>query len=414
MTCGTCSAGSALPDRSALLARAEIPTPTTDPSQLAALRAQDGRPRVVSPSLRALLGGAEAVQPGREREALLIWQSLRARAATGDVAASDDMATLAVLLVQLPTLSPPELGEAIDESSFDAAVMPRHAQELLGRMSRRAAARGDLDAARRYMTWMASHPTELEADIELRIAGAVLATAERDPQRVLALIGSRKDEIPIADALDPMASVFRANALERRGDLDAAAAVLGELPSPAMLEAVRSRFRELDLCARSGPLYLTGQNRAGAARAAATARGYAPVVGAILLAVAAVQLVVAAIIMRPRGWTFPGGGINLIIGAVLAAIGVLAIVRGRIRGRRAAWLWTHGVATTARVAEAALTGTRINNVPVYRLGLQVAGPRGPYRAEIRRLMPEHQVALLLGREVRVRANPDRPNDLVLE
>ena len=68
----------------------------------------------------------------------------------------------------------------------------------------------------------------------------------------------------------------------------------------------------------------------------------------------------------------------------------------------------------ARIVNAELTGTRINNVPVLRFVLQVAGPRGPYAASFTKLVPEHQVAMLMGREVRVRANPAKLDEVVLE
>ena len=63
---------------------------------------------------------------------------------------------------------------------------------------------------------------------------------------------------------------------------------------------------------------------------------------------------------------------------------------------------------------AQLTGTRINNVPVYRFMLQVAGPHGPYEASFNKLAPEHQVAAAMGQEVRVRANPGKLQEVILE
>ena len=59
------------------------------PARVHYLRAQDAHPRQVPPTLQAVLGGMN-VQPGREQEALAIWQSLRARSQQGDVSASED------------------------------------------------------------------------------------------------------------------------------------------------------------------------------------------------------------------------------------------------------------------------------------------------------------------------------------
>ena len=57
---------------------------------------------------------------------------------------------------------------------------------------------------------------------------------------------------------------------------------------------------------------------------------------------------------------------------------------------------------------------RVNNVPVYRLVLDVADPNAPYQVMIRKLLLEHEVTRLLGRDVRVRVDPSRRDDLILE
>jgi hypothetical protein len=56
----------------------------------------------------------------------------------------------------------------------------------------------------------------------------------------------------------------------------------------------------------------------------------------------------------------------------------------------------------------------INRVPVYRFTLQVNGPQGPYPASFDKLTPEHQVAMLMAREMRVRANPQKLAEIILE
>jgi hypothetical protein len=70
-----CRTQSTLPDRSAMLAAPlNVGMPNDDPGRIAQLRMQDGRPRVVAPTLAAVLGGT-GIMPGREQEALVIWQS---------------------------------------------------------------------------------------------------------------------------------------------------------------------------------------------------------------------------------------------------------------------------------------------------------------------------------------------------
>jgi hypothetical protein len=100
-----------------------------------------------------------------------------------------------------------------------------------------------------------------------------------------------------------------------------------------------------------------------------------------------------------------------IIGAITAVIGVVLFVRGLWRRRRAQWLHDTGVPLTARIVKADLTGTWINRLPEYRFTCEVAGPSGPYPASFTRVLPEHEVTALLGSEVRVRANPEKLEEI---
>ena len=270
VTCPQCRAPFALPDRSAMLQNpGVVPMPQDDPGRIQQLRIQDGRPRVAAPTLAAVLGG-QGIQPGREQEAMMIWQSLRTRSAQGDVAASEDMATLTLLLIQQPAMQQqPQMQTALRESSYDAAVLPRHKLEQLGGLARGAVAAGDRASAQRYLSWMMPNAPELDADSEFRVSSAVVATMDRDASKVLALLGPQKDAIPIVDSMDPMASVFRANAYEILGNVAMAAQILRELPDPQMLTLVRGRFPQMNVCAQSGAQYSAVAAQQGAQRAAA-------------------------------------------------------------------------------------------------------------------------------------------------
>ena len=136
-------------------------------------------------------------------------------------------------------------------------------------------------------------------------------------------------------------------------------------------------------------------------------------VGAILMLVALVEIVVGVVIALSTDDPL-SGGINGGIGLVLLCIGLVVFIKARAKGKRAAWLRVNGLQLQARIANASLTGTRINNVPVFELALEVAGPHGPYAASIRKLLPEHQVAMLMGQTVRVRANPAKLDEVILE
>jgi len=416
VACPQCRSQSTLPDRSAMLgAPLAVGMPNDDPGRIAQLRMQDGRPRVVAPTLAAVLGGT-GIMPGREQEALVIWQSLRARAAQGDVAASEDMATLTLLLAQLPAMQQqPDMVRALRESTFDAAVLPRHKQEQLGALARGAVVAGDRARAQRYLSWMVPAAPELEADSEFRVSSAVVATMDRDPQRVLALLGPRKDAVPIMDAMDELASVFRANAFETMGDVASAQAVLRELSSPEVLGKVRQAFSGLGLCPHSSTGYVAASNDAAAKRAASSAGRVGIIVGIILAVVGVFEAGLAGTIGAAVGdVTNPAVFINGGIGVAMFVVGIVVAVRGRAKGKHAAWLRVNGVQLTARIMEARMTGTRINNVPLMRFILQVAGPQGPYAASFTKLVPAFQVAQLVGQQVRVRVNPAKLDDLVLE
>ena len=417
VACSRCRTQYTLPDRSAMLANpGQIAQPDNNPERLAVLRQQDGRPRMNSPTLQAVLGG-DSVQPGREQEALAIWQSLRARAQAQDVTASEDMATLVLILTNCPAIAAqPAMVTALSESTYDAAVLPRHKQEQLGRLARRAVADGDRAGALKYLSWLMPNAPDIDADSEFRVSNAVLATLDRDPQRVLLLVGPQKDAVPIVDSMDPLASVFRANAYETMGNLPAATQILRELPDPRALALIRGRFPSLQLCAQSGGVYEAAASQQSAQRAAKGAGMIGMIFGAALAFGGVITLLSGLLPALLGGGGFMDVGVFITagIGGTLLVVGVGLILGARAKGKRAAWLRTNGLSLTARIVDVQQTGTMINNVPVYRFVLQVAGPRGPYAATFNKLAPPHQVAMAMGREVRVRADPNKLQDVLLE
>jgi hypothetical protein len=331
------------------------------------------------------------------------------------MAASEDMTVLTILIAQLPAMAQqPQLVEALNESAFDAALLPRHRQELLGSLVRRAAGQGDRARATRYLGWMAPWPAELEADSELRISVAALASLDGDSARALALLGLAKDEIPIADSLDALASVLRAHAFEMAGDAAGAARTLRELPEPGLLRLVRERLPALRLCPQAGETYGTTMAQEAAQRAATAARSLGGIFGGTLIlnGVLFAGIGIAVALGDPDSRVFGIGFAAL--GVISTIAGLVLRARARAKGAHAAWVRMHGTQLTARIASAQPTGISINDVPQYRLALQVAGPAGPYPATVERTVPEHQIALLLGQEVRIRANPTKLEEIMLE
>lgn len=415
VVCARCRTPYTLPDRSAVLAAPPPQRPSNDPARLAHLRVQDGRPRIPPPTLIAVLGGND-IQPGRESEAIAIWQSLRARAQHGDVAASEDLTLLTLMIAQCDAMkAQAELTEALSESALDAAVLPRHRQEQLGRLCRVAVARGERARAGGLLGLMVPAATELETDSEFRVSTAFVAAMDRDGARILDALGPQKDAVPIADSMDELASVIRAHGYELMGNAAAASQILRELPNTRTLAAVQERYPSLGLCAQSSHAFVQATSQAAAQHAAASAGGVSLLIGGILALIGLIELAVGvgiAVFADADGLV--AGAINGLVGLVMIVIGVVLVLRGRAKGRRAGWLRLHGLSLGARIVNATMTGTRINDVPIFRFMLHVAGPQGPYQAAFDKLVPEHQVAMLLGRDVRVRANPTQLTEVILE
>jgi hypothetical protein len=410
--CSRCRAPNFLVDRSRILVPVGVMPIANDPGRLQHLRVQDGRPRIPPPTLQAVLGGT-SIQPGREQEVLFIWQSLRSRSENGDVAASEDLSMLTLMLANQPGVkAQPGMVQALSESALDAVVLPRHKQEHMGRLARLALASGDVSRGDLFLAAMHSQPAELDADSEYRISQAVRATVANDFGQVLTLLGPQKDAIPIADSLDGLASVFRANAIERMGNVAGAAQILKELPDPKVLDLVRGSYPQLELCKQSGSSYTAGANKEAAARAAMSAGGVGLLMGVIFI-LTGVGLSIGGVAALASG-SFSDAMPLLPIGGVLFGVGLFVGLRARSKGKRAAYLRIHGVALEARVVSCARTGTEINNVPVMILTLQVMGQAGPYAATIKKLMPDFQAAQLMGHTLRVRAAPDNPQELILE
>jgi hypothetical protein len=412
-SCPTCHAPCALRSRSPATDARTLPMPDNSPERLQMLRMQDASARGLPATLAAVLGGA-GLQVGREQEALAIWQSLRSRAAQGDVAASEDLTMLTLMLSQHPPVERvPNLVAALNESACDVAVLPRHRAMQLGLLAREAARAGDLESARRYLSSMAPNAPELEADSQLRITAAVVATVGGDPRGVLAALGVSKAAVPLAEIFAAMATVLRANALEQVGDLAAAQQLLtGEMASPHVLDAVRRNFPAQKLCERSGASYTVVATTASAT----SARWRASLIGLIF----GVPLTIAGIVELTSSLSSDAMAFSSVfaifplMGAGLTVAGVVTVVRALLAGQRAASLSLNGLSLEARVLDATPTMATVNHVPEYRLTLEVAGPQGPYRATQKKVLRDHQLTALIGHTVLVRANPNKLDDLIFE
>lgn len=233
----------------------ELPLASNAPARLAQLRDQARPPRGPSVNLTAALG-APTILAGREQEAYEIWRGLCARAAEGDAAAGEDMVMLTLLLANELT-GADKLAElrALSHEALQAARLPRHKQEQLGRLCRLAVREGDRVAAFAALSAMVVDPPDIESDSELRVSAAAAATLVGTHQYVLAILGARAADIPIDESLQPLAIVLRANAHEQLGQLGAAIQALRELPHFGMYTDLSTTFSVLKLCPKSSTNY---------------------------------------------------------------------------------------------------------------------------------------------------------------
>ena len=116
------------------------------------------------------------------------------------------MATLVLILSQLPSIgAATRAARGPLGNTYDAGVLPRHKQEQLGRLARMAVGTGGGSPGRAAtLSWLVPNGPDIDVDSEFRVSNATLATLDRDPQRVLLLLGPQKDAVPIVDSMDAM------------------------------------------------------------------------------------------------------------------------------------------------------------------------------------------------------------------
>jgi hypothetical protein len=399
--CASCGRTRDLPPRDAPPARAL--TDREEVARMAAIALQSPAPPPTPPALASVVEGDAVIARGKEQEAVDLWFTLRAQAST-DVAAAEPLFALTRLLFSHPFLDDrPELREALVDDALDALTLPRHRTVLTAMRVRQAAGRGDADSARMYFQALNLTPTDRQSDTHVRIAIAMLAIAEHRWSDVLAALGFRRDERPLDDEFVDLAVVLRAHALERLGDAAGAHAALDELRHPSVARLARERSPALDLCRDSWRAYLA---RARTQKADLLARRERSAAwgGALLVGIAAVVAV---------------GGANVAalgVAAGLALLGLavaIASLRDAALTRRA---YLEGALCDARVLGARRVAFRGAPAAVgtFEFDLEIAGPRGPYLASLRMPSTDDDARRFVGRSVRVRVHPERPDFVVYE
>ncbi len=110
------------------------------------------------------------------------------------------------------------------------------------------------------------------------------------------------------------------------------------------------------------------------------------------------------------------GGMALIttlpLGLIFAVVGHVF----RKKAKKATWLRLHGVSAPGKVRSFSATGTRVNDVPVMRVEVEVMPEgRAPYVASFEQLLSGDLTRLLAaGNTIPLRVNPHEPRQIIIE
>lgn len=432
VACSYCKATNAVRprlDRFEAKRSSELP----EPERIARLRMQDGVP-YTPPARVAQLAVGDMIPDHKLTEAFDVFQATRLELKqTNGLDPSERMYALAVLVAN--TLLPK--GDAVRartalETALDVVVLERQRSCLRATLARHATREGDLLSAEQWLAGCDPRSDDLPSDSDYRVAQAVIDTARGNYHAVLATLGADNQAIPIADALDGAASVLRANALERLGDLPRATNLLVDQMGRAgafgrrAIDSFALSYASLSLCPQSLP-----QATAAYAKKAAAKEGGFPL-----------GLVIVGIFLLPQVLGFIGGplviALFLFLGGaasgdptvfissalgslpfclipllILSAFGLVGYFIHRA-GKKRRWLREHGIPVFAQVRSFGPTGVFINNRPQQRLQLAWQSQAGLEEASINLTeIPTGQL-LAPGAMVPIRVHPENSKEFVLE
>ena len=401
-------------------ARPETSVPASPPSnelqRRERLRVQDGRPLLPPPGLEQVAPGG-TIEQWKLAEARMVWSATRRQLAVqpADVGAAERLVWLTMAFMNTMVGSGDETAmRAMIEGALEVLMLPRHRQTMRGYLARFAAKSGDLQSAEAWLAGCDPNSDDLQTDSVYRVSRAYIDTASGNCQAVLQVLGSNEQEVPIMDAMDPIATVLRANAWERMGQVEAARALLARFmtSSGGMSNVVEHVVAALpphwQVCAQSMQLAQAAVRQQVGARAASGGGG--AIFGYVFMAAGMIPLIIL-VAMAASGTFMPQMLFMLIFPLVFGGIGLKAV----LGARRAQEIARDGLRGKGRIIALNMTGTRINNVPLMEIVTQVeVQGYPPTQCTTRRLMYPHQAGGLQGREVAVIWHPKYPSQVVLE
>ncbi|HXK17217.1 MAG TPA: hypothetical protein VNG33_05435 [Polyangiaceae bacterium] len=203
--------------------------PLNEEERLARLRAQEDRASGTPKSVEQLLDKGK-LPAWKLQEAFAVWQSTRKELSTStNYDAAELLLHLSIELSQAYARQNDVVRQrALLESALDGFTLARHRQVMRSYLSRAASGVGDEQAAEHWLALCDAHSDDLEMDSHFRLARAFLDTARLNYSAVLRTLGRGNADVMILAGFRVLAGVLRANAIEKLGDVTAAAGVLHE------------------------------------------------------------------------------------------------------------------------------------------------------------------------------------------
>ncbi len=403
--CGAPFAAHARPDTS-------IPhSPPSDEGQrLMRLRAQDGKPMLPPEGFQQLIVNSQ-IPPHKMQEAQMVWSATRKALLgnPGDLGAADRLVWLTMLMRNTLLGTDDTRVRALLEGALEALMLPRHRQGIRGHLARGAVRENDFASADQWLAGCDPNSEDLPADSAFRVSYAFLATARNQPAAVLSMLGAKFEDVPIDDSMDAVATVLRANAWEKQGQVDSARAVLAAYMArgggaAAVESVVKSSPASWHLCAQS----LSGAQQQVRQVVASRASSGAALFGWVFLVAGCIPLVILIGLIASDQFELPML-FMLIFPLTFGGIGLKSIGAAR----RAKEIAANGLRGRGRILGLTPTGTTVNDVPMIRFDLEITLEGRPsVRASATKLM--YPQGNLVGAEIGVIWHPKYPNDAVME
>lgn len=407
VVCGYCQRQAQVPARDEsrdLAVAAQQPT-MSEAQRFDRLRQQDGKPMVAPPALQHLFQRGN-LAPEHGAAAQQEWQRARQELANGGGYSAEERLyhlTLGLAGVFRQQGQHDQV-RALLESALDVAKEQRSRQMFHAMLARDAARNGDIAGAEAWLPTCTPFSDDLQTDTAWRFSRAFVSTSANDFQKVLAVLGSRPDDIPIDDSHDAIAAVYRCNALERTGQFELAVEQLFQLASKVgvpTVDHVIALNNHIQICPQAWPA--ARQKHEAVSRNVIVSKSgfkfgllFFPLfIGGFVLAGA---MGLSQENLDPEIAPFVMGA--LVVGYIVMTFVILGVTLGKgaaIRKR----LKQSGVRGGGQILAVGMTGVRVNNQPQIEITFQVAVPgRDPFVIKHREVvsqlrMPQVQPGMML-------------------